>query len=107
MPKSTPAFEYLIDVKKGRRRETLTVTIGQPKPVKAGDWACHVTLKGIKEEEADFQCGGLDGLQSLILALVYLRATFRRLAKAGFCFIDPISDECIDPAWYFLSLEKK
>ena len=107
MAKFTPAFRYSIGVKKGRGCHVITATIWPAKRAREGDWESRVTLQGLTSVETDFLCAGTDGLQAHILGLVYIRGVYRRLAKAGFVFLDPDSRTKIDPEWAFAAFKSK
>ena len=107
MAKLTPAFRYTIGAKKGRRVHIVTATIWPARPAKEGDWESRVTITGVKDAEADFQCAGVDGLQTHILGLVYIRAVYRRLAKAGYIFVNPYTRTRANPEWSFAAFETK
>lgn len=81
--------------------QRLSISIRIPYAKKTGEWACPVSVKGIKQDVASQECLGIDGLQSLVLGLFFVRHTVSSLRKKGYRFADPETGEPIDPEMYF------
>lgn len=85
---------------------TLKIAIKAPEPDPesvSGDWRCKVTLAGLSDKTFIY---GIDSLQALSLALIFVETELRAFSDAGWQFYLPGSpDQPIDmAARYFPSL---
>jgi hypothetical protein len=73
-------------IKKGRQeRRPITFIIGKPErdPLPGGDYRCLVTIRGLDRKRYVF---GVDGLQSLMLAMFYVNTEVNLLCRQGYRF---------------------
>jgi hypothetical protein len=70
---------------------TLTVLVGQPFQEADGVWACPVFVEGLDGKERLIH--GEYSLQSLGLALSYVRTLLRGFAESGGLLFDPETNE--------------
>jgi len=84
----------------GGTRSRFTVVIWAPKPHAGGDFACSVQIGS----STVHPIVGVDSLQSLVLALVYVRHELEQHVLAGWAFYRSSTDlEAFDPSSYFVS----
>lgn len=79
-------------------RSPFALVIWAPAPHKGGDFACSVQVGG----SAARPIVGIDPLQSLVLALVYVRHELEQRVSAGWSFYRSVGDpQSFDPSTYF------
>jgi hypothetical protein len=99
-----PALYLETDLVADTERRRICISISAPYRKSTGEWACTFEVSGADDQKRELF--GVDGLQALILNLVYLRSLLMRLRKKGYMFRDSESGKNFDPEGYFDALSK-